>query len=100
MPWAGLTSKENNREKPMLLKISLSIRNEWQVRSIGDVIPALNSLPWKTESVIHVDAQTAKEIHADCAFYVDPKAVDASIGERSAYRALMRQIEATAAPAH
>ena len=84
--------------KFMLLKISPSIRNEWQVRSIGDVIPALNSLPWGVRSVVHVDAQTAKEIHADCAFYIDPKAVDASVGERSAYRALMRQIDAAAAP--
>jgi hypothetical protein len=78
----------------MLLKITPSIRNEWRVRAIGDVVPALNALPWEAENVIHVDAQTASEIHADCAFYIDPKAVDASVGERAAYRALMRQIDA------
>ena len=83
----------------MLLKISPSIRNEWQVRSIGDVIHGLNSIAWETQPVVQVDEATAQEIHADCAFYIDPKAVDASVGERSAYRALMRQIEAATAPA-
>ena len=87
-------------EKTMLLKITTSIRNEWLVRSIGDVVPALNSIAWETESVIQVDAQTAKEIHADCAFYIDPRAVDASVGERAAYRALMRQIDAASGPAN
>lgn len=81
----------------MRLKISLSIRNEWQVRSIGSVIPALESLPWENESCIEVEPEIAKEIRDDCAFYVDPKAVDASVGERSAYRGLMKQIDAALA---
>ncbi len=82
----------------MLLKITDALRNEWQVRSIGDVVPALNALPWETEAVIQVDTKTAREIHADCALYIDPKAVDASVGERAPYRALMRQIDAATAP--
>jgi hypothetical protein len=78
----------------MLLKITPSIRNEWQVRAIGGVVPALNALPWESANVIHVDARTASEIHADCAVYLDPRSAEALAGERSAYRALMRQIDA------
>lgn len=81
----------------MLLRISPAIRNEWQVRAITDVIPALENLPWEAENVILVDSSTAKEIRADCAHYIDPKAIEATIGERSAYRALMRQIDSGAA---
>jgi hypothetical protein len=81
----------------MLLKISTSIRNEWQVRAITDVIPSLAQIPWEMENVIFVDNTTAKEIRADCSFYLDPNAVDATVGERSAYRALMRQIDAAGA---
>lgn len=81
----------------MLLRISSSIWNEWQVRAITDVIPSLEHLPWECENVIRVDDATAKEIRADCAHYIDPKAIDATLGERSAYRALMRQIDSAAA---
>ncbi len=77
----------------MLLRISPSIRNEWQVRAITDVIPALEHLPWERENVIMVDDATAKQIRADCAHYIDPKAIEATIGERSAYRGLLRQID-------
>jgi hypothetical protein len=77
----------------MLLKITPTMRNEWQVRGITDVIPALANLPWETQNAVEVDATTAKEIRADCAWYIDPKAVDATAGERAAYRALLRQVQ-------
>lgn len=77
----------------MQLRITPAIRNEWLSRGIGDVVPALEILPWHSDSAIEVDAQTAQQIRADCAFYIDPNAVDASVGERAAYRALMKQID-------
>lgn len=78
----------------MLLNITPTIRNEWLTRGIADVVPALESLPWDTQSVIEVDDKTAAAILADCEFYIDPKAVDATVGTRSAYRALKTQINA------
>ena len=81
----------------MLIRISDAIRNEWQVREITDVVPTLAAMPWETDNVIFVDSVTAEEIRADCALYIDPRTVDASVGERSAYRALMRQIESASA---
>lgn len=93
------TVTSNHRLKPnqsenMRLIISPTIHNEWQVRSIGDVIPSLNTIPWEERATIEVDAVTADEIRADCEFYIDPKAVDATIGERAAYRGLLKQINA------
>lgn len=81
----------------MLLKITSAIRNEWQVRGISDVVPALAEIAWDVDNVIFVDAATAREIRADCAFQMDPRAVDANLGERSAYRALLRQIDSASA---
>ena len=78
----------------MRLKITPTMRNEWQVRSITDVIPALAELPWETSNVVDVDTRIANEIRADCAWYIDPKAVDATAGERAAYRSMPRQIDA------
>lgn len=78
----------------MRLKITPTMRNEWQVRGITDVIPALAELPWEAEDTVEVDTATANEIRADCAWYIDPKAVDATAGERAAYRAMLRQIDA------
>lgn len=78
----------------MRLKITPTMRNEWQVRDITAVIPALAALPWESANAVDVDAATANEIRADCAWYIDPKAVDATAGERAAYRAMLRQIDA------
>lgn len=78
----------------MLLKITPTMRNEWQVRDIAAVIPTLAELPWETAKEVEVDTRTANEIRADCAWYIDPKAVDATVGERAAYRAMLRQIDA------
>lgn len=78
----------------MRLKITPTMRNEWQVRGITDVIPALTELPWETAKTVEVDTRTANEIRADCAWYIDPKAVDATPGERAAYRAMLRLIDA------
>ena len=78
----------------MLLTITPTIRNEWQVRCIADVIPALADVPWSIARTVQVDDATARAIERDCAFYIDPQAVDATAGERAAYRALKRQIDA------
>ena len=76
----------------MKLKISKAIANEWDSRGIGEVIPALDMVD-RRASEIEVSPEVASEIAADCRFYIDPEAVDATVGERSAYRALLRQIE-------
>jgi len=73
------------------LQISPAIANEWNVRCIGDVIPALST--WDGAAKLEVDAATANEIASDCRFYIDPKAIDATGAERAAYRGLLRQIE-------
>lgn len=74
------------------LRLSETIRNEWRVRCIGDVIPSLEGVCWD-KPIASVTETTAREILADCEFYADPKAVDATPGERAAYRALARQIQ-------
>lgn len=68
------------------LRLSPTMRHEWQARSIGSVITALDG--YGGEDFVMVDAAVASEIAADCAFHADPKAIDASPGERAAYRAL------------
>ena len=73
------------------LRISPVIAREWQARCIADVIPALSI--WDGAAKLEVDAATASEIASDCRFYIDPKAVDATGAERTAYRGLLRQIE-------
>ena len=75
----------------MRLRISPTIAAEWDARCIGDVIPALASVDYSDGS-IEVPIEVAIEIAADCRFYIDPKAVDATGAERAAYRALLRQI--------
>lgn len=76
----------------MKLKISSAIANEWMSRGIGEVIPALDGLDYDS-GTIDVPPSVVREIAEDCRFYIDPKAVDATVGERSAYRALLKQIE-------
>ncbi|WP_096697632.1 hypothetical protein [Polaromonas sp. AER18D-145] len=61
------------------------------MRGISDVIPALGAVDW-TSGQVKVSAEVAREIAADCEFYIDPKAVDATAGERAAYRGLLRQV--------
>lgn len=78
-------------DQAVKLRLSAAIRNEWDVRCIGDVIPALASVDY-SQPVIEVSEQTARAIADDCRFYMDPAAVDATLGERAAYRALLRQI--------
>lgn len=68
------------------LTLSDKIQHEWQVRSIGGVIPALDG--YSGERTVYVDHGVAREIVADCEFYADPKAIDATAGERRAYKAL------------
>lgn len=74
----------------MQLNLSTKITNEWQVRCIGDVVPALAD--FSGEKKIEVDIATAKEIMADCEFYMDATALDTTPSERKAYRALRDQI--------
>jgi hypothetical protein len=74
------------------LRISPAIADEWAVRCIGDVIPALADRiiePGK----LRVSEPVLREILADCRFMADPKCVDASPAERRAYRSLREQCE-------
>lgn len=75
------------------LKLSRAIANEWLVRSIGGVIPALDDYAIEPGRKIMVDRATVEEIIDDCRFMADPKAVDASAAERRAYRAMRAQCE-------
>jgi hypothetical protein len=74
------------------LRISPTIAREWQVRCIGDVIPALADLSIDA-GALHVSEPVLREILADCRFMADPKCVDASPNERRAYRTLREQCE-------
>lgn len=76
----------------MKLTISKAIELEWDNRCISDVIPGLAGVDYSA-SEIEVAPDVAREIVADCLHYENPRAVDATVGERSAYRALRRQIE-------
>lgn len=73
------------------LRISAAICAEWDSRCIGDVVPALAETDYHQQD-IEVSEEVARQIAADCEFYIDPKAVDATAGERAAYRALLNQI--------
>ena len=75
----------------MRLRITRAIASEWDTRGITDVIPALRGIDY-TQGSIEVDPETAAEIADDCRFYIDPQAIDATAGERAAYRALLRQM--------
>ena len=84
-----ITHKSPERSH-MRLHLSPTIRNEWEIRCIGDVIPALAN--YDGRATVEVSVSVANEIAADCRFYMDNKAVDATSGERRAYRALWAQI--------
>lgn len=74
------------------LNLTPSIQNEWSVRSIGGTIPELDiELPFP--STLQVSEECCREIIADCKFYLDPNGPDTTVGERSAYRALLAQCE-------
>ena len=70
----------------MRLLLSYTIRREWQVRCIGDVVPGLAA--YGGEAHVDIDAHTAQDIAADCRFQADPKAIDQPPGVRLAYEAL------------
>ena len=70
----------------MRLLLSHTIRHEWQVRCIGDVVPGLAA--YGGEAHVDIDAHTAQDIAADCRFQADPKAIDQPSGVRLAYEAL------------
>lgn len=72
------------------LKLSPTIQREWQSRCIADVIPALDG--YEGQPTVTVDDSTAAEIADDCRHYINPRAVDATSGERAAYRALLKQV--------
>jgi hypothetical protein len=84
----------------MKLRIGATIANEWESRSIGGVIPALDGLTIRT-GTLEVSADVAREILADCKFNGDarngPEYMDA--GVRRAYRALAAQIARKQNPA-
>jgi hypothetical protein len=50
----------------MRLLLSHTIRREWQVRCIGDVVPGLAA--YGGEAHVDIDADTARDIAADCRF--------------------------------
>lgn len=70
----------------MRVLLSHTIRREWQVRCIGDVVPGLAA--YGGEAHVDIDADTARDIAADCRFQADPKAIDQPPGVRLAYEAL------------
>lgn len=72
------------------IKLSPAMQHEWNSRCIGDVIPGLSD--YSGQPTVTVDNDTAREIAADCRHYISPRAIDASPGERAAYRALLRQV--------
>lgn len=78
----------------MRLKLTEALRNEWDTRSIGGVIPELDAMDWRKARTIEVDAALAAKIRADCLHQIDPKAIDATAAERAPYRGLLRQIDA------
>lgn len=74
------------------LKLSSTIQHEWEARSIGDTIPELD-ISERYPPVIKVSEQCCREIVADCRFALDPNGPETTVGERSAYRALLKQCE-------
>lgn len=74
------------------LKLSPTIQHEWAARSIGGTIPELDiAAPYP--AVIQVSEQCCREIAEDCRFYLDPNGPETTVGERSAYRSLLKQCE-------
>jgi len=85
---------------PIHICISAKIRSEWQMRCIEDVISGLADVDWNSKPDFWVSHNLAMEIVADCEFYIDKQAIDATSYERKAYAALKKQIEkAMAQPA-
>ena len=78
---------------PHSLKLSATVRNEWRVRCIADVIPQLDGAQWDV-SVFSTDLQTVRDILADADFMGNPRNVDTYPAERAAYRALAKQCRA------
>ena len=75
------------------LKLSPTIQYEWAARSIGGTIPELDvAEPYPP--VFEVSERCCMEIAADCRFYLDQNGPETTVGERSAYRALLKQCEA------
>jgi hypothetical protein len=75
-----------------ILRITPSIANEWNVRCIGDVVPALADRMF-APGFLHVTPETLQEILDDCRFMLDPDGPDLLPDERRAYRALVKQCE-------
>ena len=73
------------------LKISPAIGNEWAVRDIWAVIPGLPEVPYEG-GALSVTPEVAQLVADDCAYMTDKDGPDMSVGERSAYRALLKQI--------
>lgn len=78
------------------LNLSSTILNEWQVRCIGEVIPQLADVTYADKMT--VSEECCKEIAADCEFYLDPNGPETTVGERSAYRSLLKQCKAALQP--
>lgn len=79
----------------MKLRISATMANEWAVRCIGDVIEGMPEFEY-SGGELNVSDDVAKQIAADCEYMIDRDGPDMTIGERSAYRALLKQIIAAA----
>lgn len=76
-------------KQQITLRISEAIRNEWMVRGIGEVIPALDGI--EIGDAITVPESVVREVLADCQYMTDKDGPDTTLGERSAYRALAVQ---------
>jgi hypothetical protein len=72
------------------LRISPTIANEWNVRCIGDSIPALSDRIHRA-GLFLVSLQALEEIIQDCKFMLDMNGPDLYPAERTAYRALLKQ---------
>ena len=73
------------------LRISPAIANEWRVRCVGDVIPGLVDKTISPGAPLVVTGDTLNDIIADCEFMLDANGPDLYPGERTAYRALLKQ---------
>lgn len=83
--------KSETSQQSCRLVLTAAIVHEWESRCIGDVIPWLSAMTWEAGAV-DVPAHVAREIEADCAFYLDRDGPDSTVGERSAYRGLRQQV--------
>jgi hypothetical protein len=90
VPFRSITKEKAH---VITLKLTPTIRHEWASRSIGGVIPELDAMDLNA-SMVEVSEPCCREIAADCEFYLHPYGPDTTIGERSAYRALLKQCKA------